>query len=125
MLIKIIFKSIRKRFIDRKTSPVILFEDIKDFLNYKNLKVKILENSTKKNILLLISYIGYNILGIALLLGKGLAYTINHQFFEEIDSRGNLGLWTKICLIIFYNVILDWVIGKFINHKYVNTFVCM
>ena len=36
-----------------------------------------------------------------------------------------MGLWTKLSVVIGYNVILDWVIGKFLNHKYVNTFVCM
>jgi hypothetical protein len=36
-----------------------------------------------------------------------------------------MGHWIKLCLVIEYNVILDWVIGKFINHRYVNTFVSM
>jgi hypothetical protein len=36
-----------------------------------------------------------------------------------------MGHWTKLCVIIGYNVILDWVIGKFINHKDVNKFISM
>jgi hypothetical protein len=36
-----------------------------------------------------------------------------------------MGRWTKLCVVIGFNVILDWAIGKFINHKQVNTFVSM
>jgi hypothetical protein len=36
-----------------------------------------------------------------------------------------MGHWVKLFLVISFNVILDWVIGKFINHKYANTFVSM
>jgi hypothetical protein len=36
-----------------------------------------------------------------------------------------MGRWTKLCVVIGFNITLDWVISKFINHKQVNTFVSM
>jgi hypothetical protein len=36
-----------------------------------------------------------------------------------------MGHWVKLFLVIMYNVVLDWVIGKLISHRYANTFVSM
>jgi hypothetical protein len=36
-----------------------------------------------------------------------------------------MGHWTKLCVVIGFNVVLDWVIGKFLKHRHVNTFVSM
>jgi hypothetical protein len=36
-----------------------------------------------------------------------------------------MGHWVKLSLVIMYNVVLDWVIGKLISHRYANTFVSM
>ena len=127
---KAIFHFIRKMCSNKTKQSMISLPEIKEAIQWNNLKRQFLLNFTKKftqkKIVIFLVWIGFNILGVSLLMAKGLAYSINYQFIEEFDFyTGSMGQWTKLCVVIAFNTILDWVIGKFINHKEVNTFVSM
>ena len=72
---------------------------------------------------LILYWIVLNAWGFALVFAKSIMFAVTYQFYDEVQGTGKLGQWTNLLLIIFLNLALDFVIGKFINNKIVNTFI--
>jgi hypothetical protein len=86
IFIKFLLSFLRKRCSSRKDRPNYSFSELKESMRLDHIKSQILENwakfFTRSNLLRFLPFLGFNCLGLALLLVKGLAYAVNYQFLD-------------------------------------------